>query len=192
MKGAVTLLVVSAVLGGPRANEILESMRRNLGRPAVRTPPASSGTQPTPASRAPAAPAARSVEPSDAAAIEQEIFALVNQARAAAGAPSLTYHTGLADAARAHSQELSTGAFFAHESPTTGSPRDRIERAGIRAYRTGENIADHYSVRGAHEMLMESPGHRKNILSRDYSHIGIGAVRRGGQIYLTQKFVSFR
>ena len=48
------------------------------------------------------------------------------------------------------------------------------------------------SIPKAHEMLMNSPGYRKNILAPEYSNIGIGTVTRGGQIYVTQNFISFR
>ncbi|MFZ5822989.1 MAG: CAP domain-containing protein [Bacillota bacterium] len=74
--------------------------------------------------------------------------------------------------------------------PVNGSPFAMIKRFGI-SYRTaGENIAGNASVSGAHRALMNSPGHRANILSTKYTHIGIG-IQQGGDygMMFTQMFV---
>lgn len=62
---------------------------------------------------------------------------------------------------------------------------------GIEFVKAGENIAGNQTVQKAHDSLMNSPGHRQNILSPDYTHIGIG-IKKGssyGNIF-TQEFVS--
>ena len=79
---------------------------------------------------------------------------------------------------------------FNHTSPTYGSPFDVLKANGI-AYRyAGENIAGAPTVERAHNALMQSPGHRANILNPNYNYIGIGIVDGGryGKMY-TQTFI---
>lgn len=121
--------------------------------------------------------------------LEKRMFELVNRDRVMKGLPALRYDSGLAAVARAHSQDMVTRGYFAHHSSRTGDHADRIQRAGISWSRCGENLALDQSVESAQKHLMESPGHRANILSRDYTHIGIGIVRSGGRIYATQNFI---
>lgn len=125
---------------------------------------------------------------SKTAQLEQVMFGLVNADREANGSPRLGWDEGLRDVARGHSLDMATHGFFAHESPTTGAPADRIFKAGIPAMATGENIAKDFDIGSAEEMLMKSPGHRANILSQDYDRIGIGVVEAGGYLYITQNF----
>ena len=83
--------------------------------------------------------------------------------------------------------------FVGHTSPTTGSPTDRLARAGIRSALVLENIGRGYSAREIHEGLMLSPGHRGNLLHEGATHVGVGVVeeREGDRsAYLaTQVFV---
>jgi hypothetical protein len=67
-------------------------------------------------------------------------------------------------------------AFIGHTSPTTGSARDRVERARIAATMVQENIGRDVNAEQLHTGLMDSPGHRANILSPDVTHIGVGVV----------------
>ena len=77
--------------------------------------------------------------------------------------------------------------FFAHGSPRSGNVATRVEGAGI-AYRVlGENLALAPTLPGAHEGLMNSPGHRANILG-SYSSVGIGAVRGPLGLVIVQVF----
>lgn len=62
---------------------------------------------------------------------------------------------------------------------------------GINYVQAGENIAGNQDVQKAHDALMNSPGHRKNILSSDFTHIGIGIKKGGPYGYMfTQMFIS--
>jgi uncharacterized protein YkwD len=81
--------------------------------------------------------------------------------------------------------------YFSHNSPTYGSPFDMMKSFNINYVQGGENIAGNRDVPAAHEALMNSPGHRKNILSPDFTHIGIG-IQGGGQYgnMFTQMFIS--
>ncbi len=71
--------------------------------------------------------------------------------------------------------------YFSHDSPTTGSPFDRINAAGISYVVAGENLALAPTLSVAHEGLMDSPGHRANILEPSFGRAGIGAIRSPGR-----------
>ena len=62
------------------------------------------------------------------------------------------------------------------DSPTTGDASNRFERAGIVGTVVRENVARGYGPKGVHESLMNSPGHRANMLAEDVTHVGIGVV----------------
>ncbi len=148
---------------------------------------------PTPApAPTPAAPATPAPAPAAAglSAQEQQMLNLVNQARQANGLSPLRAHTELTRLARVKSQDMINGNYFSHQSPTHGSPFDMIRNAGIGFQTAGENIAGNQSVDGAHTSLMNSPGHRANILSNEYNYIGIGIVSGGayGNMF-TQMFI---
>ena len=125
---------------------------------------------------------------------EKQLFALLNQARREAGLPALAWDDQLAAVARAHSDEMRKTGVVAHVSPTTGSAADRVKAAGIKTAVVLENVARAYGVHEAHDGLMDSPGHRANILSRSATHVGVGVVlgnevagRR--EMFVTQVFI---
>ena len=121
---------------------------------------------------------------------EQQMLNSVNAERAKAGLPALKADLELTRVARIKSQDMISKNYFSHNSPTYGSPFQMLSKFGI-SYRTaGENIAGNGSVTGAHTSLMNSSGHRANILGSQYTHVGIGIVS-GGQygMMFTQMFV---
>jgi len=123
-------------------------------------------------------------------AAEQQMLNLVNQERAKNGLPALKADLQLTKLARLKSQDMINKNYFSHQSPTYGSPFDMMKTYGV-SYRTaGENIAGNGSVSGAHTALMNSAGHRANILSANFTHIGIG-IQSGGNygMMFTQMFV---
>jgi len=107
---------------------------------------------------------------------ERQLVDLVNEERTQRGIKSLVLDERLVSVARAHSQEMFTLKYFSHESPVSGSPFDRLKSAGITYSRAGENLAYAQSVSVAHRALMESPGHRENILRSEFTRIGIGVI----------------
>lgn len=123
-------------------------------------------------------------------AAEQQMLNLVNQERAKAGLNPLQADAQLTKLARMKSQDMINKGYFSHNSPTYGSPFDMMKAYGV-SYRTaGENIAGNQSVQAAHTALMNSSGHRANILNANYTHVGIGIVEGGpyGMMF-TQMFV---
>lgn len=124
---------------------------------------------------------------------EQRLLALVNRDRRAAGLPSLQWDERVAGVSRAHSEEMRQTKNVAHISPTTGSAADRVRAAKIKTAVVLENVARAYGLGEAHQGLMNSPGHRANMMSHAATHVGIGAVfgaevsgRR--EIFITQVF----
>jgi uncharacterized protein YkwD len=124
---------------------------------------------------------------------ERRVLALVNRDRGAAGLPPLAWDERVADVARAHSLEMRKTKVVAHVSPTTGSAADRVRVAKIRTALVLENVARAYGLGEAHRGLLNSPGHRANLMSATATHIGIGIIygeevsgRR--EIFITQVF----
>ncbi len=122
---------------------------------------------------------------------EQEMLKLVNEARAQNNVSPLKIDMELSNVARIKSQDMIDNNYFSHNSPTYGSPFDMMKDFGIQYVRAGENIAGNQNAQKAHDALMNSPGHRKNILSADFTHIGLGIKKGGsyGNMY-TQMFIS--
>jgi uncharacterized YkwD family protein len=124
------------------------------------------------------------------AAAEQQMLELVNRERAANGLRPLAADPELTRLARLKSQDMITLNYFDHQSPTYGSPFDMMRAAGVSFRLAGENLAGVGTVTAAHTALMNSPGHRANILNPGYTHIGIGTGVSGrfGLVF-TQLFV---
>src|SRR5688572_13679235 len=120
--------------------------------------------------------------------MERQMHELVNADRAEHGLPPLVWDDELAEVARGHSLEMATKSFFSHDSPTTGAPADRIFKAGIPASATAENIAMDFAVTTAEQNLMRSPGHRANILGKNYDRLGVGIVQGPTHLLITQLF----
>lgn len=141
---------------------------------------------PAPAAPAPApktTPAAGSIS-----SIESRVIELTNAERKKAGLPALQADTKLSNVAREKSRDMQQKGYFSHTSPTYGSPFDMMRDFGITYQSAGENIAK--GQRTPEEVVqawMNSEGHRKNILSGNYSHIGVGYVEAGN--HWTQMFI---
>jgi len=112
---------------------------------------------------------------------------LVNQERQKAGVAPLKIDNELSRVARIKSEDMMTNGYFSHTSPTYGSPFQMMRTFGITFRSAGENIARSSGVTNAHNGLMNSEGHRRNILNPGFTHIGIGIA--GGR-YFTQMFIS--
>lgn len=107
---------------------------------------------------------------------ERGLVDMLNRDRESHGLLPLQVDRQLAEVARNHSREMKATGVVAHVSPTTGSAADRVRAAGIRSAAILENVARAYGVGEAHAGLMNSPGHRANILSPIATHVGIAVV----------------
>lgn len=120
---------------------------------------------------------------------EQRIINLVNQERRSMGLPALQVDMSLVAIAKKKSHDMAANNYFDHHSPTYGTVYTMLQDAGIRYQRAGENIAMANGVERAHQLFMNSRGHRANIMSSGYTHIGVGIVVWGRSYYVTQTFV---
>ncbi len=133
------------------------------------------------------------------AKVEDLVFALTNQARQARGLAPLAKDEELRQTARAYSDDMLVRRFFDHTTPDGISFDERIsDHYSHRFYVVGENIwsAFGYNPARAQQVAQEildswmtSPGHRANLLSPDYTHLGVGVSARQHSIRATQEFV---
>ncbi len=130
-------------------------------------------------------------EKSSLVSLEDEVVRLVNTERTKRGLSPLTKNWELSRVARYKSEDMLNRGYFAHNSPTYGSPFDMMESFGLRFTAAAENIA--YGQRTPAEVMnawMNSPGHRSNILSGNVSEIGVGVAKKSnGTLYWTQMFI---
>lgn len=107
---------------------------------------------------------------------EQQLLALVNEERQKQGRRSLTIDQDLTEVARAHARDMWQRQYFSHVNPDGQDPFDRLKAANVQFITAGENLALAPTVGLAHEGLMNSEGHRANILEESFGRIGIGVV----------------
>lgn len=124
--------------------------------------------------------------------VENQVIQLTNQQRAKNGLPALTANWELSRVARYKANDMRDKNYFSHTSPTYGSPFTMMKNFGIAYRAAGENIAAGQAT--AQEVVtawMNSPGHRANILSQNYTQIGVGYSKGGSQrYYWSQMFIS--
>ncbi|HEV2802654.1 MAG TPA: CvpA family protein [Pyrinomonadaceae bacterium] len=121
--------------------------------------------------------------------LEAEMLELVNRERAAAGLAPLAADDELREVARRHSSDMFARGYFSHVTPEGRDPFARIREGGVSFRTAGENLALAPTLSIAHTGLMNSPGHRANILRPQFGRVGIGIMdggRRG--IMVTQNF----
>ncbi len=117
---------------------------------------------------------------------ERQMFNLVNQERRRRGITELTWRTELVPVARAHGRDMWEREYFGHYSPEGKDAKDRLEEAGIEFRVVGENLALAPTLSTAHQGLMNSEGHRRNILDTEFKRVGIGVIDNGfyGKMFL--------
>jgi len=122
---------------------------------------------------------------------EQQMVSAINQARGSAGLPPLQVSSQVTAAARAKSRDMAVNNYFSHNSPTYGRFTGLLDHYGVSYRSAGENLAwnTNGSVSAAHSSLMNSSGHRANILGRGYSHVGVGVYQSGGRYFYTQLYI---
>ena len=121
--------------------------------------------------------------------LEAQMLELVNEERRAAGLKPVAPDPELTEVARAHSADMFARGYFAHVSPDGLDPFDRMRRAGVIFRTAGENLALAPTVKVAHTGLMNSPGHRANILRPEFGRLGLGIMDGGYRgIMVSQEF----
>jgi uncharacterized protein YkwD len=120
---------------------------------------------------------------------EEAMLVLLNEERTNRGLPALTMNPKARTVARAYSADMFARGYFSHMSLEGKTPFDRMRAGDVEFGAAGENLALAPTLRLAHQGLMNSPGHRANILSREYRTVGIGIIDGGPYgLMVTQDF----
>jgi uncharacterized protein YkwD len=121
--------------------------------------------------------------------LEQRMLDLVNSERQANGLQPLAADPELTQVARQHSADMFARGYFAHDTPEGLTPFDRMREANVRFAVAGENLALAPTIPVAHTGLMNSPGHRANILRPQFGRVGIGVMDGGMRgLMVSQEF----
>lgn len=118
-----------------------------------------------------------------------EVIRLTNEERANEGLAALGVDVNCSNLAEAHSEDMAANGFFSHTSPTYGTFNVRADRFNLGGF-SGENIAagTRLTPEQVVENWMNSPGHRANILNRNYNRIGVGIGLEERTFFYTQCF----
>lgn len=121
--------------------------------------------------------------------LESEMLDMVNEERAKLGLPLLKADPEMTKVARAHSRDMFARGYFSHVTPDGKTLSNRVASAGVPFLTAGENLALGPTLEICHEGLMNSPGHKANILHKSFGRLGI-AVLDGGKygLMITQNF----
>jgi len=121
--------------------------------------------------------------------LEAKMLELVNEERAKENLKPLVADPELTVVARAHSRDMFARGYFSHITPEGKTPSDRIRAAHVKFLVAGENLALGQTLAICHQGLMNSPGHRANILEPSYGRLGIGILDGGVYgLMITQNF----
>lgn len=110
---------------------------------------------------------------------EEEMLNLLNIERANAGLSELRKDLSLRGTARKHCEDMLERGYFSHYSPEGKSPFDRMNEDNIEFKYAGENLALAPHAKLAMKGFMNSPGHRVNILNKNFGKAGIGVIDGG-------------
>lgn len=120
---------------------------------------------------------------------EAELVALLNRTRGEYGLPPLTVDQRLTEAARKHSTLMAEHSVMVHRLEGEPALQTRISNQGLPADSVSENLAlNNQSAVSAHNSLMHSPPHRAAILDAQYNTVGVGVVRDGSDLWVTEDF----
>jgi uncharacterized protein YkwD len=121
--------------------------------------------------------------------LEARMLEMVNEERSKEGLKPLKADPEMAEVARKHSRDMFARGYFSHVTPDGKDPFDRMRADRVKFLTAGENLALAQTLSIAHKGLMNSPGHRANILKPTFGRFGIGVL--DGGIYglmITQNF----
>lgn len=129
------------------------------------------------------------------AEVEQAIYNKVNEERAKAGVSALSYNTTMEKYARIKSQDMGDKNYFSHTDLNGNYITTQMKADGVTYNAWGENIAYIAGITDpaalANQFMtnwMNSEGHKKNILSTNFTSIGVGVYKIGNKVYATQEF----
>lgn len=123
--------------------------------------------------------------------LEYQLFDLTNAARIKHDLEPLEWHEAVSETARKHSADMAENQYFDHTNLDGQSPFDRMNEDDISYSTAGENLAAaQFSCIYAHHGLMNSEGHRQNILHNSFRELGVGvAFDEDNRPFYTENFL---
>jgi uncharacterized protein YkwD len=179
-QGAETLRYDGEDARAPAGRAARRASSTTTAAPSTTSPPTSPPTTVPPSTAPPTNPPTTAPPPTSPpapppASATEQVVALVNQARAAAGCGPVSVNGALTAAAQAHSDDMGVNDYFSHTSQDGRTFDQRIRAAGYSGGYVGENIArGQRSAQAVHDAWMASSGHRRNILDCGFTAIGVG------------------
>lgn len=185
---SLPISLLSAGTASAAECNLLGGVITNCTQPSSSPPPSSSSSQPQPAQQQPAPepsrPAGTIAEVPGAAG---RLMELVNEERTSRGMVALTVRSDVVAIAGPHSADMAGRRTIWHNDDYFTD----ATRASLRSKARGENVAMNSSLEDAHRRLMNSPGHRANILNAGFTQAGFSVVHdEAGQLYVTQNFMT--
>lgn len=120
--------------------------------------------------------------------LENRMLDQVNQEREKEGLPKFQWNDKLKQSAMAHAARISSAKMLSHRFPDEPELRERVAAKGLHFDSVAENLAFDMRFEELHEDLMQSSGHRANILSSKYNSIGIAIAVASNGLYAVQNF----
>lgn len=117
---------------------------------------------------------------------ETQLVTRINAMRRAAGVPPLVRLEPLDGASVHHSMAMARVGRLAHEVDGSADPGTRAREAGVQANRVSENVSRGADANAAHQAILNSEAHRQQLLNTNYTHLGVGVVRSGDHVWVTQ------
>jgi uncharacterized protein YkwD len=108
--------------------------------------------------------------------LELLMLRMVNAEREKTGLQILVPDDKLQLAAQQHAADMFGRGYFSHNTPEGINPFERMRKMGIKYAYAGENLAHSFNLDEAHSGLMNSPGHRANILNKKFGKVGISIL----------------
>ncbi len=119
---------------------------------------------------------------------ERFLLAAANEARAAHQLPPVRIESHLTRAARTHAEKMAERQTISHQFSGEPDLAARASGAGARFSLISENVAEASDASAIHDLWMNSPGHRANLLDPKVDVVGIGVVRNGGEYFAVEDF----
>lgn len=159
---------------------------KTLNQCAPQPAPQPEPAPPSEAPQQPQQPQQPQAAPGHVAEAVSRILVLMNNERRSRGLPQFTQRGDVSAISRGHSQAMAAAGTIYHNDayfvPAT--------KRGLDAALLGENVARNVDIDDAHRRLMNSPGHRANLLDARFTVVGLGVYRSSaGSLYVTQNFV---
>lgn len=121
--------------------------------------------------------------------LEAKMLNMVNEERTKRGLKPLKNDPEMIEVSRRHSRDMFERGYFSHHTPEGKDPFDRMRALNVKFVTAGENLALGQTLKICHEGLMNSPGHKANILRPHYGRLGIGVLDGGFRgLMITQSF----